>query len=318
MAWPYSPLTTYVASSTPSIKAADLNAIQIAINTLYGGLGLWGDGSDGNLTVGTGVTFHLTGHKNYDVVSMNIGAIRTNGWAILAKTSFTMQSSSSGLQGLGGSAVGNARGIYNTNSQPGGPHGSIAPGAGLSSGAYEWGGVRQYGLGGNGGIGGGSGPAPTSIIDPGGAYRTFPFRSCAGRGDTGIQLVGSTDPWLGHCYDSIRGGGAGAPGGISASATAGGPGAGGALVVVISPTITVNGSVSSAGGDGGSGSSSGGAAHGGGAGGGGAFLFVCRQFIDNGAIYTAPGGTGGLGVSGGSAGANGSTGNTTPFVVLVP
>ncbi len=35
MAWPYTPLTTYVASSTPSIKAADLNAIQVAINNLH-------------------------------------------------------------------------------------------------------------------------------------------------------------------------------------------------------------------------------------------------------------------------------------------
>ncbi len=34
MAWPSTPLTTYIASSTPSIKAADLNAIQNAINKI--------------------------------------------------------------------------------------------------------------------------------------------------------------------------------------------------------------------------------------------------------------------------------------------
>jgi hypothetical protein len=34
MAWPYSPLTTYVASSTPSIRAFDLNAMQAQINVL--------------------------------------------------------------------------------------------------------------------------------------------------------------------------------------------------------------------------------------------------------------------------------------------
>lgn len=37
MAWPLTPLTTYVASSTPAIKASDLNSIQSAINSLYSG-----------------------------------------------------------------------------------------------------------------------------------------------------------------------------------------------------------------------------------------------------------------------------------------
>lgn len=37
MAWPLTPLTTYVANSTPVIKAADLNSIQTAINNIFGG-----------------------------------------------------------------------------------------------------------------------------------------------------------------------------------------------------------------------------------------------------------------------------------------
>lgn len=37
MAWPLTPLTTYVSSTTPAIKAADLNAFQSAINSLYSG-----------------------------------------------------------------------------------------------------------------------------------------------------------------------------------------------------------------------------------------------------------------------------------------
>ena len=35
MAWPITPLTTYVASSTPVIKASDLNDIQTAINRAF-------------------------------------------------------------------------------------------------------------------------------------------------------------------------------------------------------------------------------------------------------------------------------------------
>lgn len=36
MAWPETPLTSYVANSTPAIKATDLNSIQSEINALYG------------------------------------------------------------------------------------------------------------------------------------------------------------------------------------------------------------------------------------------------------------------------------------------
>lgn len=37
MAWPSTPITTYVANSTPTIKAADLNSIQSAINAIVNG-----------------------------------------------------------------------------------------------------------------------------------------------------------------------------------------------------------------------------------------------------------------------------------------
>lgn len=38
MAWPFSPLTTYVANSTPAIKAVDLNDIQSALVNVHNGL----------------------------------------------------------------------------------------------------------------------------------------------------------------------------------------------------------------------------------------------------------------------------------------
>ena len=37
MAWPLTPLTTYLPASTPAIKAADLNAIQDAITQAFRG-----------------------------------------------------------------------------------------------------------------------------------------------------------------------------------------------------------------------------------------------------------------------------------------
>jgi hypothetical protein len=39
VAWPASPLRTYVANSTPTIKAADLNAFQSGINGIIYGTG---------------------------------------------------------------------------------------------------------------------------------------------------------------------------------------------------------------------------------------------------------------------------------------
>lgn len=50
-AWPLTPRTTYVSGTTPAIKAADLNAFQAAINSLYAGtgsvVGLTVDGTGG-------------------------------------------------------------------------------------------------------------------------------------------------------------------------------------------------------------------------------------------------------------------------------
>ncbi len=37
MAWPFTPLTTYISESLPTIKAVDLNAFQSAINRIYSG-----------------------------------------------------------------------------------------------------------------------------------------------------------------------------------------------------------------------------------------------------------------------------------------
>lgn len=51
MAWPNTPLTTYVATTVPAIKASDLNSIQSAINSIinaaYSLKGLWIDGTGG-------------------------------------------------------------------------------------------------------------------------------------------------------------------------------------------------------------------------------------------------------------------------------
>jgi len=68
MAWPITPLTTYLPGSTPAIKASDLNAIQDAINKAFLGkysfAGLIVDGVGGNAAAPPAGGLSLTGAAN--------------------------------------------------------------------------------------------------------------------------------------------------------------------------------------------------------------------------------------------------------------
>jgi hypothetical protein len=277
---------------------------------------LFGDGSDGASTINDAGTHQQSTPKFYTTLDIAVGAIVTNGWPIFCRTSFVMSTSSAGIRSPGGNASTSTRGLY--NSTLGGPHGSICPSNGLGAAApYSYIGQNHYGLGGSGGVGGGSAPTGTTIVSPQGAYKKFPYLSVGATGDIGLVLAGSDSVTPGFRCDSLRGGGAGAPGAPASASTPGAGGAAGGLVVVCAPTITLASgcSVSSHGGNGGAGTGTTG--NGGGGGGGGAFLFVCETFVDNGAIYQATKGTGGLGGGAGAPGSDGTDGNTTPFVVLV-
>jgi hypothetical protein len=274
----------------------------------------FGNGSDGALVINDAATHDLSGMKFYDTVNISIGSLRTNGWPVIARTSITV-GGSGGIWGHGGNASGATRGTYFAAE---GPHGSISPCNGLASGSYPHTGQSFYGFGGNGGAGGGAAPSGTSIVSPGNGYKIYPWRFHGGGQAVGTLFAGNANVYPGIQLDALRGGGAGAPGGVVASSVAGAGGAAGSLVILISPSITfANGcSMASNGGNGGTGVATNG--NGGGGGGGGAFLLVYKTLSDSGAIYSATGGTAGFGIGTGAAGISGTNGNTAPFTVTVP
>jgi hypothetical protein len=65
MGWPLTPLTTYVSSTTPAIRASDLNSFQSAINGLYAGsssiVGLELDGTGGQSVTPVAGTLRVDG-----------------------------------------------------------------------------------------------------------------------------------------------------------------------------------------------------------------------------------------------------------------
>lgn len=272
----------------------------------------FGSGDAGDVDVSPAGILSLAGEVHYDTLTLlSAATLRTNGWPVICRTAFVMTGNTNTVTGNAGSASTSTSGTYAATA--GGPHGSVAPSNG-SSALYAYTGIDVYGLGGDGGIGGGSAPTYTRVMSPGSAYKMSPYRTAMG-GDVGLR--GATNSaFPGTRVDSIRGGGAGSCGGFVSGGTGGGAGAGGPLIVIMAPTITLNGFLTSNGGNGGAGVAVDG--NGGGGGGGGAFLLVCQTLIDNGVTYAANAGTGGLGVGGGAAGSNGTAGNTTPYIVYVP
>lgn len=109
MAWPITPLTTYLPGSTPAIKASDLNAIQDAIGkTLlgkYSFAGLAVDGVGGNATTPLPGGLSLTGPAS-------IGGSATIGGAVqCAALSAGGNVAASGNLSAGGSIAVGARAL---------------------------------------------------------------------------------------------------------------------------------------------------------------------------------------------------------------
>lgn len=109
MAWPITPLTTYLPGSTPAIKAADLNAIQDAISkTLlgkYSFAGLLVDGAGGNAVAPPAGGLSLTGGANIG------GAATIGGGVQCAALSAGGNVAAGGIVSAGGSVAVGARAL---------------------------------------------------------------------------------------------------------------------------------------------------------------------------------------------------------------
>jgi hypothetical protein len=255
---------------------------------------VFGDGSDGNVTISTPVT--LTHDMYYSNLTVSaLGTLNTAGFRVFVFGTCTITapgviqnngaSASGGTLGLGaptGSLGGGSGGAFGTT-------GAAGAGTNVSNGA---GGAGGKGGAGTGTFAGGAGGtvAPVDSTNGGlGVLRTFP------NAFTGRDLASQP----------IQGGaGGGGGGGVGGGSQAGGGGGGGGVILLAAPLITGNGTVRASGGNGGNAPGSG--AGGGGGGGGGCVIIISEQ-APGGVTFNVSGGAGGAG-AGGAAGATGSTG----------
>ena len=316
-------MTVYPTQSIPSDgDALNVASIAQALKVLNDNVAylldrqrdmIFGPGTDGAQTT-AGL---LSSYVYADTWTLTSGSLFTAGWPVIARTSITL--SNCGVNGVAVSATGPAISGYGSGAW--GPHGSIGLAAGTTN-SPQYALAQVYGLGGNGGTGGGA-VSVSSVVSPGNQYKSFPYRYVSGNAFSAVTVTsGSQGTQVNNVstLDALRGGAAGTAGAGDSvhSFNGGGPGAGGALVVLMAPTINLTNVVfasnGATGGAGQTGASS--TACGGGGGGGGAFLFICRTLTVSANSYIATPGSGGGGP--GTAGAAGVAGNTTPFVVTVP
>jgi len=299
-----------------------------------GGLAIFGDGSDGDVTIASNTT--LTRDMFYNNLTVNSSyTLNTGGYRIFVKGTLTNNGTIENNGGDGSNAVSTTPGSGGSGSAGslgcganGGGGGGVAAGAGVpgspgSNADTSFGGNGATGgVGGDssdysGGVGGdgGSASAPASTV---GGFRTLPFAAILKDIDTTVTKV-----------TGGAGGGGGGGGGNhdgtgieNRGGAGGGGGSGGGLVFLAAKTLNNSGAVIRAnGGNGGNGADSPGTNTGGGAGGsgggGGLIMLVYNTFTAGTEEVTGGGGgTGGVGSGTGTNGANGTTGSAGTVIKI--
>lgn len=260
--------------------------------------GIYGDGSDGNVTIAAGTTT-LTRDQYYDQLTVN-GTLDCAGYRVFCKTSCLVNS---------GGAI-----THNGNAASG-----ATGGTGLGFSGTSLGGNGQAGA--NGGTGNGSNTSNLSTNAKGGrggagGNGTPNFGGTAGTvttpagmnsGRNAIQgITGAAMGLVGGTYSVAEfwGGTGGGGGGGDGTNSGGGGGSPAQMLVLAAKSINNAGTISANGGAGAAGVAGN---SGGGGGGGGGVVFVTSHTY-SGTVPTAAGGAGGAGVGTGTAGAAGSAG----------
>lgn len=282
----------YTFNGTTTLATTSITG-DFSINS-YPLYGYFGDGADGDVTIGAGTTT-LTRDMYYNNLTVT-GTLITDGYKIFAKTSAT----GTGIIGWGSAnngAVGSA-GNPGTGGLGGARSGSGSlrsnPGAngGQCGGGGNSGSVTISGTGGDGGIGGNGGQGATATSTATSTTRWYNFS----------PLVITSADFSFASGTSALTGGAGGGGGSGASSCAGavggGGGAGGGPVFIASPIIGGTFTVRSIGGNGGN-ATSGNGGGGGGGGGSSIMLFLSKLWTGS---YLLTGGTGGTGANNGAVG----------------
>jgi hypothetical protein len=316
MALPVSPNTTYVANSTPAIKADDLNAMQAAIVAAYArGLRTdFGDGADGSPIL-DGVTWPSWAPGGVMIrdafcnsLTISAASFQTKAWRIYCRDTFqitnvaTVVVPSAGIDGSGNTG-GPGFASQTLAGMGTGGSGTGTTGAPGQAQSNSYGGAGGRGgdcLGNLGGIGG-------TVSPPVGSHgKAYPYSPA-----TFGSLTGGGTMVL------ITGGGSGGAGGGDGTTLEGG-GAGGGVIAIAARNIILAaaGNLKAAGGAGGQATSSPGSIGGGGGGGGGALLLAYQTLtVLSGTMsgsLNCPGGIAGsgFGVSA-SPGLAGSSGTVT-------
>lgn len=306
---------------------------------------VYGDGSDGSVTVNSGsfsvsvggsalITSNtLVRDAYFDDLTINGGDLITAGFKLYISGTLTMTSGvircNGGNGGAGGNGTAGAGGA--AGATPGGAGAGTtansAPGSAGAIGGFNANGANPggagtassvgLGTGSNGAAGGASGQGQTGgtgVTAPAGTNtlteRPFDYsHATTYRFHSGV--VFTTANVIGTAVGS--GSGAGSP--ASGGGGSGGSGASGGILIVFARTITGTTDIQALGGTGGNGGNGGGTDAGGGGGGsGGNGGFICLIYSDQTGwsgtldVSGGAGGTGGTGIGTGSAGGNGNTG----------
>jgi hypothetical protein len=279
------------------------------VSSFAGLSAMWGDASDGNLTLGAGTTV-LARDMCWNNLTVPVGStLDTAGFRVfvfgtlagggtIGRIANNGTNGSGVINGSGGGALSaaNSLGVGSSNGGNGGFGGTAGTaGGGATNGPNEYG-TTAGGAGGAGtGAGGAGGTQTVQNVNAG----TIRFAEWALQ----ARLGGSTS------LGTIGPGGGG--GGSSLNSGGGGGGGGNAYVAVAARNVTFTGTISARGGNGGNGFAGGGATGGGGGGRGGIVVLV----FASGAAPTIDvgGGTGGTGGGGGVNGATGPAGLALTF-----
>lgn len=323
---------TAVAASVPFDNSTDgflsttvQAAIEEARNTAIG-VGLFGDGSDGAVSLSSGTTT-LSRTMYYSSLTLTSTAtidangfkIYVNGTLSLAGTSTIERIPNNGTAGAGQTNGNGGAAITENDVGPGliGQAGAIGATGGLGGAGGNAGNNAGSAIG-YGGAGGASGSAGSGAAGTAGTYTNVPERVI--RQDHIFELA-------------YKNGGQGGAGGAGGSASAlgnggggGGGGSGGGVLIIFAKTFNNASSVGlkcvggngAAGGNAPSGNSTGG---GGGGGGGGGHIYVVCNTLTAAGTLNVTGGTFGAGGtkagtgSNGNAGSAGSSGHTTIYEI---
>lgn len=263
---------------------------------------LYGDGSDGAVTISSNTT--ITRNMCYTTLTVQSTFTLTTARFMVSASSGIVNAGT--IQDNGNSGSGSTAGtalvtnFYSGNNSAGGAGATNAVGTSAAAAGSNGGG--SGGTGGSGGANAG-GAGGTASVAP----------------TNGSILSHNALPWIFGGFQGqakIGGGGGGGGGGSNnASATGGGGGGGGGTVCLSSPSINnLNGTIRANGGAGGNASGSAGDAGGGGGGGGGLVVLIYDTLIPGTEQATA----GALGTSFGAGGnaSPGSAGNVLKFRML--